>query len=74
MPEIDTFTTAEQTTIGLLFDRLNKREVAPVVVYAITKDGQPVAAFNGMFTEHDREFLGGLIMHALEFVHLVHQK
>jgi hypothetical protein len=74
MSDLAHFTPAEQTSISLLFERLNKREVAPVVVYAITKDGSPVAAFNGMFTETDAEFLGQLIMHALEFVTLFHQK
>lgn len=62
------FTDAEYAIVASLFKRLIDRDVAPIVVFALNRDGRPCAIFNGAFSPADADNIGAAISDCLEVV------
>lgn len=54
----DRFTVAERASIALLFDRLARNAIAPLMLYCVDHNGFPLVVFNGRFSEPTVEHIG----------------
>lgn len=62
------FTPAELTQVSMLWDRLNRRGVAPVVMFCIDSAGHPLAALNPAFTVAEAELIGSVLSCVMEYL------
>lgn len=66
----DHFTVAERASISLLFDRLERDGIKPLMLYCVDRHGYPLAVFATPFTPEVNEALGDAVTGAMEFAQM----
>jgi hypothetical protein len=59
------FTPATRASMSLLFDRMARDGILPLVFYSIDRDGRPLAVFSQIFGAETTERLGAAITEAM---------
>lgn len=53
----DRFTVAERASVSLLFERLARNAIAPLLLYCVDHNGVPLVVFNGQFSKPTMEHI-----------------
>jgi hypothetical protein len=64
------FTVAERASISLLFDRLERDGITPLMLYCVDRHGYPLAVFATPFTPEVNEALGEAVTGAMQFAQM----
>jgi hypothetical protein len=59
------FTPATRASMSLLFDRMARDGILPLVFYSVDRDGMPLAVFSSIFGVETTERLGTAITEAM---------
>lgn len=66
----DRFKPAAKASIRLLFDRLQRDGIRPLMLYCVDAQGFPLAVFSTPFSADVNEALGDAVTGAMEFAQL----
>lgn len=64
----DRFKPAAKASINLLFDRLHRDGIKPLMLYCVDAHGYPLAVFSTPFTAEVNEALGDVVTAAMEYM------
>jgi hypothetical protein len=62
----DRFTPAERASISLLFDRLRRDAILPLMLYCVDHHGWPLVVFSGVFDGPTAEWIGDSVTAIME--------
>lgn len=62
------FSPGQVAAIQMIFADCYRRDMAPIVFFALTSDGVPCAIFNGAFSQADADSIGQLVVSQLDVI------
>jgi hypothetical protein len=62
------FSRGQVAAIQMVFTDCIRRDMAPIVFFAIAPNGVPCAIFNGAFSQADADSIGEMILSQLEVI------